>query len=432
MMYFPWGKDQRLVADQHDFDHRPYERMVRYAPNFEVKLWDYYTTEAFCLKHYPKIWKVARALPRPMMLVNTLRWLVVYHFGGISWQYDMNPLVPMERILPSPGKEARVFTEFVLNPEECLIKASEPIRKGEPEESVRVPSQAFCAVPRHRYIKSAVDLIHERSKRHVFKRDYDCQFMTGNAAASAAYDLFGKNDPTVERVPRDETWQMMKIIFQGTWRTEVGSQKSEVGSQKSGIGRLGRTLKRVVKSMPGVAAGFHRWVRPHEHEKGLKVAGCRLQVGGSSFAEQLRERGVRSVLECSFNGESVWGGEGIAGIEHRLASPTRAAAGPVSFLNPTYSRLPRVDAMLLPHYFDYIPTADIQQIIQRVRQAGIRWLWTTHYPCLNCNWDTYVGEWRPVSLELPPFSMPEPDMVIPDPDPERRPDRSLALWSLQS
>ena len=80
LMFFPWGKDQKLIADQNDFDHTPYENMVRYAPDFEVKLWDYYAAEKLCLEHYPEVWTMAINFPRPMMTVNTLRWLMVYRW----------------------------------------------------------------------------------------------------------------------------------------------------------------------------------------------------------------------------------------------------------------------------------------------------------------------------------------------------------------
>jgi len=149
MMYFPWGPDQQLCSDTEVFERGPYENMKQYAPDFSVSLWTYARISEFGRLYYPAMWEAVCALPRPVMMVDILRWLVVYHFGGIFWQYHMAPLAPMERVLPAQGKSVKVFTEFVNDPEFCRKMAAEPIRQGEPEEPLRIATQAFSAEPRH-------------------------------------------------------------------------------------------------------------------------------------------------------------------------------------------------------------------------------------------------------------------------------------------
>jgi len=498
-MFFPWGKDQKLLADQSAFDHAPYERMKQYAPDFEVKLWDFHATEKLCAEFYPDIWRVALSLPRPMMLVNTLRWLMVYHHGGISWQYDMNPLRPMSAYLPSADKQCRVFTEFEHDEAGRRLKIHEPILEGKPEESIRIPSQVFSAVPRHRYMKSVVDFIHERSKKYTFKRDYDCQFITGNAAASTAYDLFGKNDPTVERVGFVETRQMIKIIYQGTWRTEkaeVRGQKSEDGGQKAEGGRLKveardtgfgirdarKILASAIKSLPG-----YYWVKPHLHEvafRELRKQDGEIQHstskpetrlvrrspegedgtpehripnpasripsarGGSAFgghlesrsvcsidpgvvdavASLIRERGFRAVLnypEAHLPGLKEKLGEGVAYVGGDMVRGTGSV-----WMNLLHSRIPRVDVVIMRNFLDHIGTADAQEILQRLRAARVQFIISSHYPCLNVNWDNFAGEWRPLSLSLTPYSLAGPDGVVDDDDRMNRTDRCLALFRI--
>jgi hypothetical protein len=435
LMFFPWGKDQKLLADQTLFDHRPYERMVRYAPDFEVKLWDYPATEKLCLEYYPDIWRVANEQPRPMMLVNTLRWLMVYHFGGISWQYDMNPLVPMHHMLPSPGKSCRVYTEFELTPEECQIQAIEPIRNGEPEESVRIPSQVFAATPKHRYMKAVVDFIHDRSKTMTFKRDYDCQFMTGNAAASTAYDRFGKNDPSVERVGPVETRQMMKILYQGTWRTESDKknapQKHEQNGSSPAIAALRSSLVALAKTVPG----YYR-VKPHLHE--VAFAETRRQSPGLVFVDDRVKREIGDACtHMGFSSVLNYPSVQLAGLSTMLPPHVSVTdvdmvrtSGSSPFFNIMFSRLPRVDVAVMRNFLDHISTKEAQEVLTRLRNAGIGYVLCTHYPCLNVNWDNFAGEWRPLNLTLKPYGLPEPEVWIADPDPDRRTDRGLGLFKL--
>lgn len=483
LMFFPWGKDQKLLADQKAFDHGPYERMKVYAPDFEVMLWDYYATEKLCMKHYPEIWAMAINFPRPMMTVNTLRWLMVYHHGGISWQYDMNPLRPMAAYLPSPDKECRVFTEFELTPEQCRIKSDEePIRAGIPEEPVRIPSQVFSAVPRHRYMKAVVDYIRSQAQKYTFKRDYDCQFITGNAAASTAYDLYGKNDPTVERVGVTETRTMIKIIYQGTWRTEnkttveglrlkvEGEEKkssgpalrSSVGGAKHGFLVLGTWLKTKIKEVPG-----YYWVRPHLHEEAfrglrLKVAGSRLKVEEEEIqhptfnseprtlnpdnpsrgicdvdptvldavASLIRERGVRSVLN--------YPEAHLVGLREKLDEGVKYIGGDMvrgsgaRWMNVMFSRVPKVEVVIMRNFLDHIGTEEALTVIRRLREAGVRWLISTDYPCLNTNWLNFAGEWRPVSLAIKPYGLVKDAWSVRDEDVGRRTDRELGLFRLKT
>lgn len=227
MIYFPWDQEGKLKADVLDFDHGPYERMMRYAPDFEVQLWTLKRAEEFAEENYPDIGKLMWSLAHPTMMVDVLRWLVVYHFGGIYWQYDMNPLVPMTRMLPPEECQVRLFTECVVDDAWCREVAQIPIRRGEPEEPIRVCNQAFSATPRQPFIKRVLDLIVERATRLTPQEDYDILYICANAAVSTAYDRYGKDDPAIDLVPEPETRRMMKIQYRGSWRRG----KSVAGSQ---------------------------------------------------------------------------------------------------------------------------------------------------------------------------------------------------------
>ena len=466
LIYLPWDKDQKLLADEHAFDHGPYERLQRYAPDFEVRLWTRSAVFDFCRAEYPAIADLLPTLARPTMMVDVLRWLVVYHFGGVYWQYDMNPLVPMARFLPGEGKEARLFTECVVDADWCAESAKEPIRQGVPEEPVRLCNQAFAATPKQAFIKKTLDLIVERSSTLKPKRDYDILYICANAAVSTAYNQWGKDDPAVELMSLEQTRSMIKIMYRGSWRTERG--RPETGDQRPETG----DWKSALLKFPGVRPLMHRWVKPHAHEEGFGIrdSGYGMRDAGSScgggkrdaLMDELRRRNVKSVLECSVSGCSIFGTEGLPDMTLRVTTPVRKFLTPtpnrnrtrnlnpdpdydyeydydyeakyterrIRFFNPMYSRFPRVDAVILVDYFDHIPNADVLTILQRLRLAGVPWFVTTDYPLLNVNWDTYVGEWRPLNLALKPYELGQPLWSTPDPDSERRSDRALVLIRL--
>lgn len=221
LIYFPWDRDQRLLPDPSDFDRAPCDRTRHYAPDFEVRLWTYDRARAFCGDFYPEIWSVLQSVPRPMMIVDVLRWLVVHHHGGIYWQYGSTPRVPMAEFLPSPGKAVKLFTEVVITPDFARQMASEPIRGGEPEERVRVRNQVFSAVARSDFVAAVLDLQLMRLKSHPVRRDYDVLFVTGPALCSTVYDRCGRTDPRVELVPPGQSERMFEVHSTGSWRTDA-------------------------------------------------------------------------------------------------------------------------------------------------------------------------------------------------------------------
>jgi hypothetical protein len=447
MIYIPWGKDQKLLADLEAFDHQPYENMRRYAPGFEVNLWTHSRVQEFCLQNYPSIWRTISTVARPMVMVDLLRWLVVYHFGGIYWQYDMNPLVPMGRFLPSPGKKARVFTEFVLSPEECLKAAAEPIRQGEPEEPLRIVNQAFSAEPGHPFIRATRDLILERIQRYELKTDYDLLFISANAVVSTAYDRFGKGDPTVELVPRPETREMMKIHYKGTWRTDRKADLLEAArpAMVSPLSRVAALCKKTIKAVPLAADAYHRFVQPHPHETAFENIS-----GPADWPESLVEAmpglvadfGIHSVLEFPCGDYFPRKAGALKGLRYIGGNPVRSAmdrsrrAGnrdgvSFRFMNILYSRIPPADLVICRDFLVYLNYREIFEALHRAVRSRAAYLLTTTHPLLNSNWDTALGDWRPLSFPLPPFSFPPPLRTFPDPDAQRRPDRSLGLWRLE-
>lgn len=434
LMYFPWGKDQKLLADQDAFDHAPYERMRKYAPDFEVKLWDYRAAEAFCLEHYPDVWRDLKSAARPVMLVDSLRWLVVYHFGGVYWQYDMTPLAPIERMMPAAGMQARMFVEFILSEEQCRRMAEQPIRKGVPEEPIRVLTQTFSAVPRHPFVWKTFALIMERIRTLELKCDYDLLYISANAVASTGYDLYGRPDPAVELTSREDTRKLIKIHYKGRWRVEQAAPVAAAPAAPSARARAAALARGALSALPGAEAAYHRWVRPHIHETvlpRLSLPGPWTDAAWARVAGLLAERGIRSVLEfpCAEGVERRAGA--LGGIRYDGGDVSRARVaqngGAVRFLNPMYQPAPPADLVICRDYLEHLNYREIGRALRSLAGKAQYVLLGTH-PLMNENWETALGDWRPVSFTLPPFSFPAPLALIPDPDPRHRPDRALGLW----
>lgn len=75
----------------------------------------------------------------------------------------------------------------------------------------------------------------------------------------------------------------------------------------------------------------------------------------------------------------------------------------------------------------HLPMADIVRILTNIDPTKTRYLLTTTYPWVRENRDVKAGGFRFINLEIPPFSLPRPELRIDDfivPEPPR----VLALW----
>ncbi len=431
IIYFPWDRDHKLKADENDFDQAPIESLRQYAPDFEIRLWTWSRARDFCRQQYPEVWTTVEKCPHPTMMVDILRWLMVLHFGGIYWQVSTTPLVPMASLLPAPGKSVRLFTEFVLTPAQCLAMAAEPIRRGEPEEPVRVLNQVFAAEPGATFIRKMLDLVLERNRTHVPERDYDVLYVGANAALSTAYDRFGKNDPGVELVDRETSKRLLHWRYLGSWRKET--PPATVPPPEARASRLDR--------FPAFGAGLYRF-RRHPHERLLEVLDA--AQPRTSVMEILRpwieKTGVRSACEAP---SGSWvpadvrlnylGGDPRRAIVRE--NRRRASGTGIRFarMNLLYSRFPRVDLFLCADFLEWLAFGEVQRVLRRIAAtAQPRYLALTGYRWLSDSWDAAFGDFRPIDFEREPFRFSKPVECLPLPPREGgRPDRCLMVWKME-
>ena len=433
MVFFPWDRNQKLLADCHDFDHEPYEQMVQYAPDFEVRLWTLDKARDLCDRECPDIWTLIESAPKPMMMVDLLRWHLLWRFGGIYWQYDFNPLTRMDDFLPSEEKRVRLFTEFVLTDEQRSRMAKEPIRNGEPEERIRVLNQVFSGEPGHMFFRSTVELIAHRMRHCEMKRDYDLLYISANAAVSTSYDRHGKDDASVELLPRETMRSMIKVTYKGTWRTDMPVAAAVP------VYPVKRNPGIRLRQWPPVARHVYRWLTRHAHEDFLRGEEDGGTAVPSGLADLLRKHRVRSVLHYPCRRSGVEPCDAWAGFRYAGGDPCREITMDnrgryrrkgcrFIHINLLYSRIPAADCLVLGNAIERIPEHELRTILRRIKASGIRLLVLPTHPLLNSNWDTALGDPRPLNVALSPYRLPAPDMVVPAAGKSGRPDRVLGVW----
>ena len=221
LIYIPWDKQQKLKDNHLDFDMKPYIKLKQNNPDYNIKLWTLPDIQEFVRNFYPENYNDIFDVPRPVMIVDIIRLLVVYHYGGIYWQYgSIRKVNSMDIFQPSNDKKVKLFTEIVLSDAKAQEMKNEPIRNGEPEEKIRVCTQIFSAVPKHPYIFKLFKTALNNKNKYQVKRDYDILYITGNAMMSTVYNQTGKNMNDIELVDYDTTQKIIKISSSGSWRKE--------------------------------------------------------------------------------------------------------------------------------------------------------------------------------------------------------------------
>jgi len=98
--------------------------------------------------------------------------------------------------------------------------------------------------------------------------------------------------------------------------------------------------------------------------------------------------------------------------------------------------LPTADLILCRDCLVHLPYAETRRAIDNFRRSGAVWLLTTTFTGDRENRDIEIGDWRPISLERPPYGFPPPLDVINEESDEvdealgAFPDKSLGLWRL--
>lgn len=97
--------------------------------------------------------------------------------------------------------------------------------------------------------------------------------------------------------------------------------------------------------------------------------------------------------------------------------------------------LPLADLLLCRDCLVHLSLGDARTALSNVRRSRCRWVLMTTFPGCATNEDIVTGDWRPLNLELPPFSLPPPEMLLNEQCTEGGDlfaDKSLGLWQVSA
>jgi hypothetical protein len=122
--------------------------------------------------------------------------------------------------------------------------------------------------------------------------------------------------------------------------------------------------------------------------------------------------------------------EVVAEATRRHGSPERRFL----VLDLTHAPLPPADLLLCRDCLVHLSYTDIAKAIGNIRRSKINYVLTTTFTAESCFRDIVTGDWRPINLEMPPFSFPQPVELLPEECTEQHgafADKALGLWRVR-
>jgi hypothetical protein len=104
-------------------------------------------------------------------------------------------------------------------------------------------------------------------------------------------------------------------------------------------------------------------------------------------------------------------------------------------LDITRDAIPKVDVILCRDCLVHLSHRQAAAALRAFQRSGSRYLLTTTFTNPRDNPDINTGEWRPLNLERPPFSLPPPVRILNEGysgEDGQFADKSLGLWELKS
>ena len=102
-------------------------------------------------------------------------------------------------------------------------------------------------------------------------------------------------------------------------------------------------------------------------------------------------------------------------------------------MNLIEDTLPQVDLILTRDCLVHMSYGDIFKSLHNVCNSMSQYLLTTLFTDRQDNEDIITGEWRPLNLQIAPFSLPKPIRIINEKCTQKKSsyaDKSLGLWKI--
>ena len=159
----------------------------------------------------------------------------------------------------------------------------------------------------------------------------------------------------------------------------------------------------------------------------------------------IRDLEVRSILdipcgdffwmrECQLGLETYIGADVVQSLICELNERYRNAYRRFEVLDLAEGALPKVDLVFCRDLLVHFSSSDIRRAVDNLKRSGSTYLLTTTFTGRDHNMDIPTsGDWRPLNLQLPPISFPEPLRLINEGCTEhfnQFTDKSLGLWRI--
>jgi glycosyltransferase involved in cell wall biosynthesis len=211
---------------------------------------------------------------------------------------------------------------------------------------------------------------------------------------------------------------------------------------------LRHSLRRAFRKIIGLDTTFQRIITGNAWGGGESVSGPGSALGQTetiraALPPLLKELGCQVMLDAPC-GDFHWLKEVALPVEYvgcdivdELIARNKAAfaSDHVRFFRADLTRdpLPSSDLILCRDCLVHLPDGLVVRALKNFVRSGSRYLLTTTFPEQSANARIVPGEWRPLNLRQPPFSLPAPLRIINENCTEgygAYRDKSLALWDL--
>jgi len=93
--------------------------------------------------------------------------------------------------------------------------------------------------------------------------------------------------------------------------------------------------------------------------------------------------------------------------------------------------LPKVDLIFVRDCLVHLSYDDIFKALDNICKSDSQYLLATTFTERTRNNNIATGQWRTLNLQIPPFDLPEPQIILNEGHPEKEwRDKSLGLWEV--
>lgn len=91
-------------------------------------------------------------------------------------------------------------------------------------------------------------------------------------------------------------------------------------------------------------------------------------------------------------------------------------------------KLPDSDMLLCRDCMIHLPNERVNAALKNIAKSNIEWVFLTTYPNVTENKEIKEGKWRKVNLEIAPFNLPKPVMIVDEEEKTWNSGKSIGVW----